>query len=136
MTSRNSPVFGPRMIRPFLPAALAAVFLAAAANAAAEDQETDAAAVAEPTREEMRDAYRQRVAALNSEAVELLGEEDAQAMQLTMEDLQKLSCRPLERPGIEFDCRVELRTRIAEREPTTRLVNLWVIREGSGWIVR
>lgn len=121
------------MLGRFLPAAALAAVLLAAANAVAEDQET---AVVEPTREEMRDAYRQRVTALNSEAVELLGEEDAGAMRLTMEDLQKLGCRPLERPGIEFDCRVELRTRIAEREPTTRLVNLWVIREGSGWIVR
>jgi hypothetical protein len=115
---------------------LAALLLAAACADAAEEADAESVAIAEPTREEIRDAYRRRVAEVNIGAVETLGAEDAKAVALTMEDAQKLSCTALDRGDAEYDCRVELRTRLADDAPKTRLVNLWLIREGGTWVVR
>jgi len=115
---------------------LAALLLAAACADAAEEADAESVTIAEPTREEIRDAYRRRVAEVNISAVETLGTEDAKAVALTMEDAQKLSCTALDRGDGEYDCRVELRTRLADDAPKTRLVNLWLIREGGTWVVR
>jgi hypothetical protein len=115
----------------------AAIMLLAVAPAAGADE--DAAAevvVGEPSTAEIRTAYRARVATLNNKAVEVLGAADAGAVALTLEDAQKLSCNSLDRPDIQYDCRVEVRLRIADGVPTTRLVNLWLIHEGDGWVVR
>ena len=113
-----------------------ALLLAAACADAAEEADAESVAIVEPTREEIRDAYRRRVAEVNLGAVETLGAEDAKAVALTMEDAQKLSCTALGRSDGEYDCRVELRTRIADNAPKTRLVNLWLIREDGTWFVR
>lgn len=115
---------------------VAALLLTVACADAAEDADGDDAVTAEPTREEIRDAYRRRVAEVNTGAVEVLGAKDAEAVALMMEDAQKLSCTALDRGDAEYDCRVELRTRIADNAPRTRLVNVWLIREGETWVVR
>jgi hypothetical protein len=126
----------PTSIRAVLVAAL--LLLPVLPAAAADDgAEADAKDVApEPTRADVRAAYRTRVAAVNAQGVAVLGADDAATVRLVLEDVQKLSCEPLDRPDVEFDCRVEARTRIADGEPTTRLVNIWLIREGDGWIIR
>jgi len=49
--------------------------------------------------------------------------------------VQKLRCDALDRPGIEYDWRAEVRTRVADHAPITRLVNLWLVREEDCWVL-
>jgi hypothetical protein len=123
----------PSSLRSLIAALLLVPVLAPAADDAKDGDET---VVSEPTRDEIRDAYGARVRAINARAKDVLGAADAKSVILTVEDAQKLSCNSLDRKDIEFDCRVEVRTRIADGEPTTRLVNLWLIRDEDKWVVR
>jgi hypothetical protein len=117
-------------------AAVAILLLPVVPAAGADEDAAEDVVVKEPSTDEIRTAYRARVEALNNKAVEVLGAADAGIVALTLEDAQKLSCNSLDRPDIQYDCRVEVRIRIADGMPTTRLVNLWLIREGDGWVVR
>jgi len=92
--------------------------------------------VEEPTEAQIFDAYGARVASINARSRDLLGDADAGLMELTVEDLKKLNCKEIERVGVHFDCRVELRMKQARRRPKTDVVQLWLSYEDGAWIAR
>jgi len=100
-------------------------------------QQADASPVVEePTEAQIFDAYGARIASINARSRELLGDVDASVMELTVEDAQKLGCRQVDRVGVHFDCRVELRMKQAQRRPKTDVVQLWLSYEDGVWIAR
>jgi hypothetical protein len=92
--------------------------------------------VEEPTEAQIFDAYEARIAGINARSRKLLGDADAGLMELTVEDLKKLGCRSIDRIGVHFDCRVELRMKQAQRRPKTEVVQLWLSYEDGAWIAR
>ncbi|MBK1629170.1 hypothetical protein CKO31_00180 [Thiohalocapsa halophila] len=126
--------------------ALALALLAVAPSAAlrAQDGGDDAQAsaqtgsgvVEEPTEEQIRSAYTATLTDLNARSVEHLGADDAGVLTLELEDIVKLGCRGLDRPGVHFDCRVERRIRRGEERPQTDVVELWLSREDGRWVAR
>lgn len=118
-------------------AAAAAPLLLALLQVPAFAQRAEAPPAAEePTEAQIRGAYEARIARVNARSRELLGDTDAVLMELKVEDLKKLNCREIERAGVQFDCRVELRLRQAKRRPKTDIVQLWISYEDDGWIAR
>jgi hypothetical protein len=92
--------------------------------------------VEEPTEAQIVDAYRTHIASINARSRELLGDIDGGLMELTVEDLKKLNCRAIDRVGVHFDCRVELRMKQAQRRPKTDVVQLWLSYEDDRWVAR
>lgn len=90
----------------------------------------------EPSRDDLRAAYAARIDEVNQGAGEVLSDDEAAALRLNLEDLQKLICRRIERIGDHYDCRVEVRIRIADQRPETRVVNLWLEHGAQGWVAR
>jgi len=99
-------------------------------------QQAEAPPIEEPTEAEIEAAYGTTIAGINQRSREILNAEEAALMELTLEDLQKLKCRGLDRGGIQYDCRVELRMRQAQRRPKTKVVNLWLSYENDAWVAR
>lgn len=91
--------------------------------------------VGEPTQAEIATAYAARIADINERARKLLGDDDAAVMLLTFEDAKKLGCRGMDRIGIHFDCRVQLRLRQGERRAKTDVVDLWLSHEDGAWVL-
>jgi hypothetical protein len=129
------------------PFALAALLIGVAAmpiraQDAAPDTGPDAAAqgaaavVEEPTEEQIRTAYAQTLETVNAGTVSHLGAADAAALTIELEDIVKLGCRGLNRPGAQFECRVERRTRRGDERPTTDVVELWLSWEDGRWVAR
>jgi hypothetical protein len=94
------------------------------------------ATMEEPSEAEIATAYDERIAHINARSREVLGDEQAEAMLLTLEALKKLRCDGLDRVGVHFDCRVEMRVRQADRRPKTTVVDLWLSYENGNWIAR
>lgn len=99
-------------------------------------QQAEAPPIEEPTEAEIEAAYGTMIAGINQRSREILDAEEAPLMELTLEDLKKLKCRGLDRTGIQYDCRVELRMRQAQRRAKTEVVNLWLSYENDGWVAR
>ncbi|MGB5835104.1 MAG: hypothetical protein WBG92_24395 [Thiohalocapsa sp.] len=114
---------------------LTLVLVCASAPALAQ-KETPPGLVGEPTETEIETAYAARLSGINTRSREILGDPDAALMTLTLEDLKKLSCRGLDRVGVHYDCRVEMRMRQAERRPGTRVLDLWLSHENGVWVAR
>lgn len=114
--------------------------LAAGAPVAAQTPKAADAAVAaealEPAREDLLRAYGERITAVNAGAAEVFPPDEAAQVQLHLEAIQKLACQRIEREGLNFDCRVEARLRIADQRPKTSVVNLWLEKADNVWIVR
>lgn len=102
-------------------------------DAAAQDA---AAVVEEPTEEQIRTAYAQTLEAVNAGTVSHLGAGDAGPLTIELQDIVKLGCRGLNRPGAQFECRVERRTRRGDERPTTDVVELWLSWEDGRWVAR
>jgi hypothetical protein len=92
--------------------------------------------VEEPTEEQIRSAYASALEDVNARSVAQLGAADAALLAVVLEDLTKLGCRGLGRPGEHYDCRVERRTRRGERGAVTDVVQLWLSYEDGRWVVR
>lgn len=92
--------------------------------------------IEEPTEEQIRTAYAASLAALNGRSVAIMGAEDAQALTLVLDELKKLGCRGLDRPGAHFDCRVERRLQHGKRKAKTDVVQLWLAYEEGQWVAR
>lgn len=126
----------------YIPAALVPLLIAVpmtvllCAPVPAHAQEQVRPSVAEPTEAEIETAYAARIADINDRSRKSLGAADAAPMELTLEGLKKLECRVLERVGTHYDCRVEARTRQAQRRPRTDVVDLWLSYEDDGWVAR
>ncbi len=102
----------------------------------AQEQVATPPAIEEPSAAEIETAYGALISGINQRSQEILGDKNAALMDLTLENLHKLKCRGLDRVGIHYDCRVELRMRQAERRPKTEVVNLWLSYEDGGWVAR
>lgn len=114
-----------------------AVLCAPGAWAQRDDARPEPAApVEEPTEEQIRAAYAGALEDINARSVAHLGAEDAAAFAMALEDLTKLGCRGLGRPGAHFDCRVERRIRRGEHTPVTDVVQLWLTYEDDRWVAR
>jgi hypothetical protein len=99
-------------------------------------QQAEAPPIEEPTEAEIEAAYATMLADINRRSREIFDAAEAALLELTLEDLKKLKCHGLDRVGIQYDCRVELRMRQAQRRPKTALVNLWLTYEDNGWVAR
>lgn len=106
------------------------------ASGQAASAQTGADLVEEPTEEQIRSAYAATLTDLNARSLEHLGAENAGMLSLELEDIVKLGCRGLERPGVHFDCRVERRVRRGDEKPETDVVQLWLSREEGRWVAR
>jgi hypothetical protein len=96
----------------------------------------DAAVVEEPTEAQIRDAYAAALEDINARSVAQLGDADASKLSVELEDLTKLGCRGLGRPGVHYDCRVERRVRRGEGAAVTDVVQLWLAYEDDHWVAR
>jgi hypothetical protein len=126
-----------REVRIVLPVLALAALCTTAAWAQQDASPTRAAAaVEEPTEEQIRSAYASALEDVNARSVAQLGAADAALLAVVLEDLTKLGCRGLGRPGEHYDCRVERRTRRGERGAVTDVVQLWLSYEDGRWVVR
>lgn len=104
---------------------------------AQEDAGADSAAIVEePTEAQIRDAYAAALEDINARSVAQLGAADASKLSVNLEDLTKLGCRGLGRPGVHYDCRVERRVRRGEGAAVTDVVQLWLAYEDDHWVAR
>lgn len=116
---------------------LALLVLACGGAWAQEDAVADPAAVVEePTEAQIRDAYAAALEDINARSVAQLGAADASKLSVELEDLTKLGCRGLSRPGVQYDCRVERRIRRGEGAAVTDVVQLWLAYEDDHWVAR
>jgi hypothetical protein len=122
-----------------LPGLAVLAVLSASQVASAQDAATGAgaeAAVDEPSEAQIHAAYAAALADLNARTIANLGVGGAPALTIELEELNKLGCRGLDRPGVHFDCRVERRIRRGERRPTTDVVELWLSYQDARWVAR
>ena len=130
------PAAPPRRLR----LALAAVLISASLSVGPVIGQTGGAPTPseglEPSRDDLRGAYTARIDEVNQGAGQVLSDDEAAALRLQLEDLQKLLCQRIERVGDHYDCRVEVRIRIADQRPETRVVNLWLEHGPQGWVAR
>jgi len=129
-------LFTMSLLRSSSPLPLVLVLPALVSLSVRAEQGAPPPAVEEPTEAQIETAYAARIADINERSRAVLGDADADAMHLTLEALNKLRCRGLDRVGVHFDCRVELRLRQADRRPKTDLVDLWLSFEDSRWVAR
>jgi hypothetical protein len=92
--------------------------------------------VEQPTEAQIRDAYAAALDDINARSVARLGAADASTLSVVLEDITKLGCRGLGRPGVHYDCRVERRIRRGEHAPATDVVQLWLAYEDGRWVAR
>ena len=94
------------------------------------------ATVEQPTQEQIRTAYAETLDGVNERTTAIMGGEDGATLTVVLEDLTKLGCRELNRPGAQFDCRVERRIRHGQLRPKTDVGQLWLSSENDRWVVR
>ncbi|WP_058554392.1 hypothetical protein [Thiohalocapsa sp. ML1] len=118
---------------------LACLLALAAGQSLAEDDTGEVAAapaVEEPTEEEIRNAYAASLAAVNDRTIAVMGGEDGAMLTVALEALTKLGCRGMNRPGAQYDCRVERRIKQGKRTAKTDVVQLWLAHEDGEWVAR
>ncbi len=100
-------------------------------------QQADAPPVVEePTEAQIFDAYEARIA---EHQRALTGASRRRRRRLDGADSgrpEKAWLQEIDRVGVHFDCRVELRMKQAQRRPKTEVVQLWLSYEDGAWIAR